>query len=159
MTKEFNSFVNNAVAFANASVLFGDSEDFKKRVMDTIEDSVTNLVPSPSEEVKKGYRVIYELMAGKWLGESSEAAQIGQVELLMSLISPRIIVAQIAMQHPFRSVKTFDLRRLDVKFVRSIGRVYVNSSNPWDDLLIDPGYFTHWAGMPQIYSCFPSTDI
>lgn len=122
-------------------------------VMDSIEDSVKNLVPSQYGEVKMGYRKVYELLAGKWLGDTSEAAQIGHVELLMSVISPGIIVSQVAMQHPFRSVKVPDLRRLDVEFVYSIGQVYVNSSNPWDDLLIDPRYFTHSAGATHFYSC------
>ena len=102
-TKEFNSFVNNAVAFTNSSALFDrGSEDFRKMVMNSIEDSVKNLVPSQYDQVKMGYRKVYELLAGKWLGDTSEAAQIGHVELLMSLISPKVIVSQVAMQHPFR---------------------------------------------------------
>jgi len=34
-----------------------------------------------------GYKKVYELLAGKWLGDTSVAAQIGHVELLMSLIA------------------------------------------------------------------------
>ena len=71
-------------------------------VMNSIEDSVKNLVPSQYDEVKMGYRKVYELLAGKWLGDTSMAAQIGHAELLMSLITPKIIVSQVAMQHPFR---------------------------------------------------------
>ena len=37
--------------------------------------------------MKMGYKKVYELLAGKWLGDTSVAAQIGHVELLMSLIA------------------------------------------------------------------------
>lgn len=29
--------------------------------------------------------------------------------------------------------------------ILSIGRVYINSTNPWDPIQIDPGFFSHWA--------------
>ncbi len=102
-TKEFNSFINDAAAFANAFTLFqGGNEDFKKSVMDSLEDSVKNLVPSQYDEVKNGYRKIYEILAGRWLSASSGGTGVAQVELLMSLISPRVVAMQAAMQHPFR---------------------------------------------------------
>jgi len=50
-------------------------------------DRGQNLVPSQYDEVKMGYRKVYELLAGKWLGDTSVAAQISHVELLMSLIA------------------------------------------------------------------------
>ncbi|KAH6885990.1 GMC oxidoreductase-domain-containing protein [Coprinopsis sp. MPI-PUGE-AT-0042] len=53
-------------------------------------------------------------------------AESAQIEMLMSLISPGAISIQSALQHPF-----------------SRGRLYINSTNPFDPIVIDPNYFSH----------------
>jgi choline dehydrogenase len=122
-SKEFLSFINDCVAFANASLLFeGNHTQFRDSVLATIDNSTQTLVPSKAPEVIAGYKKIFNLTATKFFDDTA------QIELLMSLISPGTVAIQAAIQHPY-----------------SIGRMYLNSSNPWDGVVIDPGFHTHWA--------------
>ncbi|KAF9523934.1 alcohol oxidase [Crepidotus variabilis] len=125
-SKEFNSFINDAVAFANASLLFdGNQTTFQQEIVASLNDTmVDKMVPSYSSEVKAGYKKIYNLIATRFFDN------VAQVELLMSLISPGVVAVQAAIQHPY-----------------SIGRVYVNSTNPWDGIIIDPQFHSHWADL------------
>ncbi|KAF9522776.1 hypothetical protein CPB83DRAFT_800200 [Crepidotus variabilis] len=122
-SREFNSFINDAVSFGNMSLLLNGGEStFQKQLLNLTDAAVNKLVPSSSAEVKAGYKKIYNLMATTFFDKAP------QVELLMSLITPDVVAIQAAIQHPY-----------------SIGRVYVNSSNPWDAALIDPNFHSHWA--------------
>ncbi|PPQ80723.1 hypothetical protein CVT25_001843 [Psilocybe cyanescens] len=126
-TPEFLSFINDAVAFINVTALFGGSEPvpaFQQQILDALEESSKTLVPSEYPEVVEGYKAIYETTANKFLPE------VAQLEMLMSLISPGVVSIQSALQHPF-----------------SAGRTYINSSNPFDPILIDPQYYSHYADL------------
>ncbi|KAJ3546819.1 hypothetical protein NMY22_g1903 [Coprinellus aureogranulatus] len=85
-------------------------------------DNATLTIPSRSPEVVEGYKAVYNLTATTFWNDSA------QVEMLMSVISPGQISIQSALQHPY-----------------SRGRVYVNSTNPFDPIVIDPQYYTHPA--------------
>lgn len=75
----------------------------------------------------------------------------------MSIITPGVVGIQAAMQHPFRWIYL----RLWTGFCdmltssySSLGRLYINSSNPFDEPVIDPNYFSHFAGKSS-QSSFP----
>ena len=84
-------------------------------------------MPSQDPTVIAGYKAIYNATAALL------ATPIGQIEILLSLTgSPQganTIAIQAALQHPF-----------------SQGRLWINSSNPFDYPVIDPQYFSHSAG-------------
>ncbi|KAH6903612.1 mala s 12 allergen [Coprinopsis sp. MPI-PUGE-AT-0042] len=135
---EFLSFINNAVAFANITRLFGDAQNVLQQearelfnnftTMSAEEEenapegtiTLSSLVPFGSAEVREGYKQTYNITANTFFNESA------QIEMLMSLISPGSISIQSALQHPF-----------------SRGRLYINSTNPFDPIVIDPNYFSH----------------
>ncbi|KAJ3513799.1 hypothetical protein NLJ89_g2751 [Agrocybe chaxingu] len=122
---EFMSFINDAIAFANISALFnGPGTEFQQEIIAATDDSVQNLVPSTSSEVRAGYRAIYELTANRFFPD------VAQLEMLMSVISPGVVSIQSAIQHPY-----------------SQGRAYINSSNPFDPIVIDPQYYSHFADL------------
>ncbi|KAH9479090.1 GMC oxidoreductase family protein Mala s 12 [Psilocybe cubensis] len=126
-TAEFLSFINDAVAFVNVTALFGGPDPvpvFQKQIIDAMEESSKTLVPSIYPEVVEGYKAIYETTANKFLPD------VAQLEMLMSLISPGTVSIQAALQHPF-----------------STGRTYINSSNPFDPIIIDPQYYSHPADL------------
>ncbi|KAF8075294.1 hypothetical protein FPV67DRAFT_1476885 [Lyophyllum atratum] len=117
------SFINSAIAYINASTLFGPDEgDFTSTVANTFDDSVKTLVPSKYSEVVEGYKAIYTAT------QNLVPQGVGQIELLLSINAPKTIVIQAALQHPY-----------------SQGRVYINSSSPFDPIVIDPQYFSHPA--------------
>lgn len=135
---EFLSFINQAVAFANITRLFGDAQTVlqgealdlynnftamtREQEENAPEDALTlrSLVPFGSDEVREGYKHTYNITARTFFSESA------QIEMLMSLISPGSISIQSALQHPF-----------------SRGRLYINSTNPFDPIVIDPNYYSH----------------
>jgi choline dehydrogenase len=90
-----------------------------------------------SSEVTEGYKTIYNLLVNQYYDEEA------QVELLMSLTGQGTVSIQAAIQHPL-----------------SMGRVYVNSSDPFQMPLIDPQYYSHFAGT-SLYSLevFPLTHV
>ncbi|KAF8991165.1 GMC oxidoreductase-domain-containing protein [Cyathus striatus] len=124
-TPEFLSSINNAIAFLNLSTLFSHSRNdmlaMKTSVSNSLNASVA-FVPSQYSEVKEGYKMIYKLNAEKFLPEEP------QLEFLLNVINPGVVKVQAALQHPF-----------------STGRVYINSSNPFDQAVVDPQYFSHPA--------------
>ena len=122
----FLSYINSATAYVNASTLVGvdKASDFYNSVAGALSDSASKLVPSTDATVIEGYKAIYNVTANTLL------TPVGQVEILLSLSSPGTISIQAALQHPF-----------------SQGRLYINSSNPFDYPVIDPGYLTHSADL------------
>ncbi|KAF4611184.1 hypothetical protein D9613_007289 [Agrocybe pediades] len=124
-TPEFLSFINDAVAFVNISTLFnGPALEFQQQIKDARDESSRTLVASQYPEVVEGYKAIYDTIADKFLPD------VPQLELLMSLISPSQVSIQAAMQHPY-----------------SVGRTYINSSDPFVPVVIDPQYYSHFADM------------
>ncbi|KAF8512330.1 alcohol oxidase [Gautieria morchelliformis] len=126
----FLSFINSAIAYANSTDLFGLDfpSQFQQEIMANLSQSVGTLVPSQDSTVLEGYKAIYSTTAQKFL-----TSQVGQVELLFSLTGTAVggdssIAIQAALQHPF-----------------SQGRIYINSSDPFDYPVIDPQYFSHPA--------------
>ncbi|KAG8717361.1 hypothetical protein FRC09_014393 [Ceratobasidium sp. 395] len=125
----FLSFINSAIAYSNITDLFGPdwAPTFRDQVKANLTDSLNRLVPSSDPRVKKGYQAIYETNTDKLL-----MSQVGQVELLFSLTGTSsgsdTIAIQAALQHPF-----------------SHGRLYINSTDPFDQPIIDPNYLSHDA--------------
>ncbi|KAF8975444.1 hypothetical protein BDQ17DRAFT_1385501 [Cyathus striatus] len=123
-TPEFLSTLNNAIAFLNLSTLFSHSPSSLSNFTSSIPsaDASSSLVQSSYAEVKEGYKVLYKLTQEKFLSDPG----VPQFELLMSVVGEGVVSVQGALQHPF-----------------SMGRVYINSSNPFDEPVIDPGYLSH----------------
>ncbi|KAJ2922756.1 hypothetical protein H1R20_g14329, partial [Candolleomyces eurysporus] len=134
-SREFLSFINDAVAFVNMSLLFDGSTAALTAFQTEIRGALSNItststdgtttntmIPSASLEVVEGYKATYELTATTFFENSA------QIEMLMSVISPGVVSIQSAVQHPY-----------------SRGRVYINSTNPFDPIVIDPQYFSHPA--------------
>jgi len=125
---DFRSYVNSAIAYVNASFLFGGDSGaatFHQQVTDAFESSASSLVPSSSSEVIEGYKAIYNITANTLL-----PSEVGQVELLINMMFPTSISIGVAIQHPL-----------------SQGRLYINSSSAFDPPVIDPNYFSHTAGV------------
>ena len=123
------SFINSATCYANVSNIFqtDDWQSFIKQTTDALESSASTLVPSQDPTVIAGYKAIYNATA------QLLSSPIGQVEILMSLTASAQagdhgIAIQAALQHPF-----------------SQGRLFINSSDPFDYPIIDPAYMSHPA--------------
>ncbi|KAG8736384.1 hypothetical protein FRC10_009387 [Ceratobasidium sp. 414] len=124
----FLSFINSAIAYANITDLFGDwAPTFHQELKANLTSSLNRLVPSTDERVRRGYQAVYETTMNKLL-----MSQVGQVELLFSLTGTSsgsdTIAIQAALQHPF-----------------SHGHLYINSTDPFDQPVIDPNYLSHDA--------------
>ncbi|KAG9123084.1 hypothetical protein FRC07_000258 [Ceratobasidium sp. 392] len=129
----FLSFINSAIAYANITDLFGDwAPTFQEELKANLTDSLNRLVPSSDPRVKKGYQAVYETTMNKLL-----MTQAGQVELLFSLTGTSsgsdTIAIQAALQHPF-----------------SHGRLYINSTDPFDQPVIDPNYLSHYGDIVML---------
>ncbi|PSR72212.1 hypothetical protein PHLCEN_2v11919 [Hermanssonia centrifuga] len=127
----FLSFINSATAYANISDLVGldTYQSFQANIASAIETSASSLVPSTDPTVQEGYKAIYNATANMMM------TPVGQIEILLSLTGSsqggaNSIAIQAALQHPF-----------------SQGHLYINSSNPFDDPVIDPGYLSHSADL------------
>lgn len=120
----FLSYVNSAIAYASSSELVGDVESYKNDILSQLDAGLAS-VPSTDSTVLAGYKAVYEVAANKLITSSS-----GQVELLLALTGTsagsQTISVQAALQRPF-----------------SHGRLYINSSNPFDPPVIDPNYLAH----------------
>lgn len=79
---------------------------------------------SNNAQVLEGFKSIYTAIAEKIF-----PSDVALVELLFSINAPGQIAVQAAIQHGF-----------------SQGRVYIGSNSAFDAPLIDPQYFSHWAG-------------
>ncbi|KAJ3574761.1 hypothetical protein NP233_g1549 [Leucocoprinus birnbaumii] len=128
---EFRSYVNDAVAYVNITTLFGSdgARGFKEQILSSLSSLASSLPPLPSpfsstdsSTIIEGYKVAYDLLANQFYDNEP------QVELVLGLMSPGVVQIQAAPQHPF-----------------SRGRLWINSTNPFDPVLIDPGYYSHFA--------------
>lgn len=115
----FLSLVNDAVAYANASILFGDGA---ASTQSSVLSSLSQYAPS-EKTVAAGYSAISKnILNTLW------DSPIGQIELLMGTNLEDTVSLGASIQHPF-----------------SQGRIYINSSNPVDYPVIDPTYLTNPA--------------
>ncbi|EMD39391.1 hypothetical protein CERSUDRAFT_47053 [Gelatoporia subvermispora B] len=124
----FLSFINSATAYANITNLLGDGASaFQSQIAGELAQSSMTLVPSQNPEVVAGYEAIYNVTLNQFL-----MSPVGQVEILLSLtgtaLGAQSITIQAALQHPF-----------------SQGRIWINSSDPFDYPVIDPQYLSHPA--------------
>ena len=127
----FLSFIPSATCYANSSDLIGSYDDavtFQKQVLDDLDNSTSQFVPSKDPGVIEGYKALYRANAEKIL-----LSRVGQVELLLFAVGSRgsgdqTISIQLALQHPY-----------------SQGRLYITTDDPFDYPTIDPQYLTHWA--------------
>jgi len=125
---QFLSFVNSATAYANISTVLGGADSaslFQAQVLSALNSSASSLVPSQYPQVVAGYKAIYETVANTII-----PSQVGQVELLLSLLGSSTVTIQAALQHPL-----------------SHGRVYINSPSVFDPAVIDPQYLSHSADL------------
>ncbi|KAF9644026.1 GMC oxidoreductase [Thelephora ganbajun] len=127
----FLSFVNSATCYANTSNLIGSYDDavkFQKTVLDSLDQSVSTLIPSKDPGVIEGYKALYRANAEKIL-----LSPVGQVELLLYATGnfgpgDQTISLQLALQHPY-----------------SQGRLYITTNDTFDTPALDPQYLTHPA--------------
>ncbi|OCH83835.1 alcohol oxidase [Obba rivulosa] len=124
----FLSFINSATAYANITNLLGDSAfAFQSQIAGQLPQSSATLAPSQYPEVVAGYEAIYNITLRQFL-----MSPVGQVEILFSLtgtaLGAQSVAIQAALQHPF-----------------SQGRIWINSSDPFDYPVIDPQYLSHSA--------------
>ncbi|EJU03853.1 GMC oxidoreductase [Dacryopinax primogenitus] len=127
-TSAFMSFINSAIAYPNITDLLGDyATTYQSDLLNNLTWAAANLVPSTDPTIIAGYKAIYQSQANTIL-----PSQVGQVELLFGLtgtsFGTNTFSVQAALQHPY-----------------SRGQLYINSSNPFDHPVIDPGYLTHPA--------------
>jgi len=113
-------------------------------------------VPTRYPEVVQGYKAVYNLTA-------QIMDQTAQMELLLSVISPGTVSIQAALQHPFRytvhSLALYTKKLTEILMDFSRGRLYINTSNPLDPIVVDPQYYSHFAGKPPtIHGHFPLID-
>lgn len=114
----FLSYINDAIAYANASLLFGAAAD---DLYSSITSSLDQFAPS-DPSVAAGYRAITSTTA-KTLFPST----LGQIELLIgNTQGTGVIHLGATLQHPF-----------------SLGRITINSSDPLTAPVIDPAYLTN----------------
>lgn len=132
-SSSFLSYVNSAIAFANLSTMFGNTESanyFQSQILERVDTSANDLCPSKDGSVVNGYKAIYRTTAEKFL-----LSGVGHLELLLwatgtPATEEQTVAVQVALQHPF-----------------SQGRVYINSSDAFDNPVIDPQYFSHFADL------------
>ena len=113
--------------------MLGNTESasyLQNQILGVADTSANDLCLSKDESVIDGYETIYRTTAEKLL-----LSGVGHLEVLLwatgtSATEEQTLVIQIALQHPL-----------------SQGRVYINSSDPFDDPVIDPQYFSHFADL------------
>jgi choline dehydrogenase len=120
--RTFLSYVNSAVAYVNATNLFGAGLGI---LQTQIQSQIDQYVPDTStdQSVIAGYKAIYDVTANTIL-----TSPIGQIELVMGLMTDGIIQIGANLQHPF-----------------SHGSITINSANPLDYPLVNPNYLSHPA--------------
>ncbi|RJE24530.1 Dehydrogenase [Aspergillus sclerotialis] len=119
----FLTYIDDAVAYVNASVLYGDkAQEQQKNILAGIEQYAPKT--TSDEGVSEGYKAICNTTASKIFSSPT-----GQIELLfMNSDGDGSIGITAALQHPY-----------------SHGRIYINSSNPLDYPVIDPNYLNNPA--------------
>ena len=132
----FLSYVNSAIAYVNLSTMFGNIESanyLQSQILGMVDTSANDLCPSKDKSVINGYETIYRTTAEKFLLSGT-----GHLEVLLwatgtSATEEQTLTIQVALQHPL-----------------SQGRIYINSSDPFDDPVIDPQYFSHFADLVSL---------
>ncbi|KAK7903764.1 hypothetical protein LTR67_001784 [Exophiala xenobiotica] len=118
----FLSYVNSAVAYVNASNIFGAGmTDLKTSILNQLDTYAASA--GTDETVVAGYKAIYNTTINTFF-----SSPIPQVELLIGNNLNGTINIGAAIQHPF-----------------SHGQISINSSNPMDYPVINPNYLTHPA--------------
>jgi choline dehydrogenase len=114
--------VNSAVAYVNATNMFGAG---LSALQTQIQGQIDQYIPDTStdQSVIAGYKVIYDVTANTIL-----TSPIGQIELVIGLMTDGIIQIGANLQHPF-----------------SHGSITINSTNPLDYPLVNPNYLNHPA--------------
>lgn len=115
------------MAYVNSTTLFGvaGTAAMQKTIQDDMASFASSVgTGSNDTRVLEGFKNIYTSIANTIF--PSEAPL---VEILFSINAPGKIAVQAAIQHPL-----------------SQGRVYISSTSAFDAPVIDPQYFTHWAG-------------
>lgn len=134
----FLSYVNSAVAYINATNIFGaGAEDLKNTILSQLDSAAA--AAGTDETVVAGYKAIYETTVNKIF-----SSPIGQIELLIGNNLNGTINIGASLQHPF-----------------SHGQVSINSSNPMDYPVINPNYLTHPAGkvFPWLITRLPPNNV
>ncbi|KAJ6104813.1 glucose-methanol-choline oxidoreductase [Penicillium sp. IBT 18751x] len=116
----FDSYINSAIAYINASYL--DIEDMDVKILNSIDLHAPNTTYDAG--VIAGHRAICNTTVSNIMKSPT-----GLIELLfMNSDASGIVGITAALQHPF-----------------SHGRIYINSSNPVDSPVIDPNYLSNTA--------------
>jgi len=118
----FMSFINSAVGYVDASILFDNVSQFQQGALSAMSDS---LVPSTDPTVLAGYKAIYNITA------NFLTTPVAQVEVLLNLMGGasngmNTLGVEMGIQHPF-----------------SHGRIYINSSSIFDPPVVDPNYLSN----------------
>jgi choline dehydrogenase-like flavoprotein len=115
------------VAFINLTNLFGSvgAAAFQQQILSSYEEPSSESSQSGSSDVIQGYKTIFKILANDFMNANGP-----QVEILFNLMGSGSIIIQAALQHPF-----------------SVGRLWIQSPDPFEEVLIDPGYLSHFAGM------------
>ncbi|RMZ83195.1 hypothetical protein DV738_g1425, partial [Chaetothyriales sp. CBS 135597] len=121
-TATFLSYVPDAVAYVNSTTFFGDAvASIQSTILSQIDDYMPTSPGASDETVIAGYRAIYEATA-----KTIFPSPLGLAEFLIGNNLDGKVNMGAALQHPF-----------------SHGSIYINSSNPMDYPVIDPGYLKH----------------
>ncbi|RPD70182.1 hypothetical protein L226DRAFT_526054 [Lentinus tigrinus ALCF2SS1-7] len=137
-TPIFLSYVNSAVAYVNSTVVLGaDGEATLKqqiRIANALSTSVSTLVPSSDHTVKAGYEAIRNTTLNTIF-----LSGVAQIEILYQLTDSgsngtNVVAIQAGLQHPF-----------------SHGRIYITSSDPFVEPLIDLQYLAHSADIAILH--------
>ncbi|KAK4935355.1 hypothetical protein LTR10_023585 [Elasticomyces elasticus] len=118
----FLSYVNSAVAYVNATNMFGTAlGSLQSSIIGEIDTYAASA--GTDATVIAGYKAIYNTTVNTIL-----TSPIGQVEMLIGNNLNGTINIGASLQHPY-----------------SHGQVYINSSNPMDYPVINPNYLNHPA--------------
>jgi choline dehydrogenase len=116
----YYSYIDSAVAYINASFL--DVGDMEATILDSIDEYAPNTTYDAG--VIAGYKAICNTTVSQIMKSPT-----GLIELLfMNSDASGVIGITAALQHPY-----------------SHGRIYINSSNPVDNPVIDPNYLNNTA--------------
>ncbi|KAJ5145360.1 glucose-methanol-choline oxidoreductase [Penicillium atrosanguineum] len=116
----FYSYIDSAIAYVNASFL--DVEDMETTILNSIDQYAPNTTYDAG--VLAGYKAICNTTASNIMKSPT-----GLIELLfMNSDASGVVGITAALQHPY-----------------SHGRIYINSSNPVDNPVIDPNYLNNTA--------------
>lgn len=123
----FLSFINDAVAYVNATRLFGTYLSTFEKSTATASSAYTP--PSTEKSVQSGYQAISASTAN-----TMATTTLGQVELLLvtSALDGTVGITA-ALQHPY-----------------SHGALTLSSADPFDYPLINPNYFSHPSDLTML---------